>query len=99
MAAGIIQLGGPPVGDLGLTIRLHKRSSPSVHGHKNSLYDAIRRKNASELNVQFQREFYEKPIFHYVQREKKTLNFDSQSLLTSLNTKYDTMTNCYIRQQ
>jgi hypothetical protein len=55
MVAGIIILGGPPVGDPNLTIRLYKRSSPSVHGHKKSLYDAIRRKrNASELDVQFQ---------------------------------------------
>jgi len=44
MAAGVTQLGGPPVGDPSLTKRLHKRSSPSVHGHRNSLYDAIRRK-------------------------------------------------------
>ena len=54
MAVGIIQIGGPPVGDPILTIRLNKRSSPSIHGHKSSLYDTLRRINASELNVQFQ---------------------------------------------
>ena len=45
-------------------LRLYKRSSPSVHLYKNSLYDAVQRKNASELNVQYQWEFYEKLIFH-----------------------------------
>jgi len=53
MAAGIIQLGGPTVGDPSLTIRLHKPSSPSVCGHKNSLYDATRRKKCEWIKCTF----------------------------------------------